>query len=147
MDVKERLVQLSNGVTVTSDVYRIAKKVKEYDTNLSLKGDLDPTFYDAPYAIFELCPDGTERMVFTVWELDDRIMDRIYASDQAKNSVLLDLEGRNLLAKKWQNRRYEEKLLEAQDIVVSMLKSSKGRWTWKSDEGKLVKFDDGIGPR
>jgi hypothetical protein len=142
VDVKGRLIQLSNGVTVTDDVYSIAKKVQDYDHNLRLKGNLNPEYYDAPYAIFETCLDGIERMVFEVWELDQRVLDRIYAADQAKNSVLLDLEGRNLLAKQNLNKRYEEKRLEAKDIIVTMLKSPKGRWKWKSDEGKLVTFDD-----
>ena len=54
----------------------------------------------------------------------------------------MDLEGRNLLAQKALQRRYEDKRLEAQDIITSMLKSPKGRWTYKTDEGKLVQFDD-----
>ena len=144
MDVKGRLIEMSDGTLVESDVYHIVQKVAEYDPNLRIKIPRNPEMTDAPYALFELCPDGVERLVFEIWELDDRVVDRVRYADTQKRNVLLDLDGNNLLAKRTQRRRYEEKKLETQDIITTMLRSPKGRWTWKSDEGKLVQFDDSV---
>ena len=145
MDVKGRLIELAQGVAVEEDVYRIAQQIREYDPNLRIKylaqhGQIE----DAPYALFELCPDGQERLVFHIWELDQRVLERIEAADNQKRNVLVDLEGKNLLAKRNQQRRYEERRLEALDIVQHIVGSPKGRYTWKSDEGRKIQFDDSV---
>lgn len=144
MDVNQRLVQIAEGIYVEQDVLNIVEKIRNYDPNLNVKY-CDPArseFTDAPYKIVELCPDGMERVVFDCWELNETILERIYAADNARNNVLTNLDNVNLIAKKTQERRYQEKRLEEQDLVTSYLKSPKGRYSFKREDGSLVTIDD-----
>jgi hypothetical protein len=150
VDEKKRLIELADGSYVESDVLNIVEKIRAYDPNLNIKycdpalADLD----DAPYKIVELCPDGVERVVFYVWKLDETILERIYAADNACNNVLVGLNNNNLIAKKAQERRYEEIRLEDQDIVASYLKSPKGKFSFKRrEDDALVTIDDQEGRR
>lgn len=144
---KKRLVELSAGVYVERDVLSIAERVKEYDENLSIKfcepSLANPT--DAPYKLVERCKDGVERVVFDIWELNASILDRLYDADTQKNNILLSIDGKNLIAQKAQQRRYEEHLELAHDVTVSMLKSNKHKWTYKDNlTGKTITFDDRV---
>lgn len=142
---KQRLVELSAGVYVTRDVLNVVEKVKEYDENLSIKF-CEPSMAepgDAPYKLVEKCRDGIERVAFDIWELDERVLERIWAADNQKHDVFMDLEGRNLIAKKKETQRYKESIAAAHDVVVSMLKSGKHKWTYKDEiTGRTTTFDD-----
>lgn len=143
MDVKGRLVEMSAGVYVESDVLNVVEKIKAYDPNLRVKylaqhGQVT----DAPYALFELCKDGVERLVFNIWTLDNTVLERVRAADNAVNNVLHVVDANNASVKHQLNQRFQEKLAEGSDIVVSYLKSPKGRWTFSSESGKLVQLDD-----
>ena len=143
MDTKGRLLEMANGSYVEADVFRIVEKVREYDSNLRVKY-IDPSqsdLTDAPYAIFEVCKDGLERLVFSVWELDDRVLERLEAADNNRHNVLVDMNGHNLRVKEAQNQRYKEKMLEAHDIFRHVLASPKGTYSFPA-EGKIVTIDD-----
>jgi hypothetical protein len=150
MDEKKRLIELADGSYVESDVLNIVEKIRAYDSNLRVKY-CDPALAelnDAPYKIVELCPDGIERIIFYVWKLDETVLERIYAADNAHNNVLVNLDNVNLIAKKAQERRYEEVRLEDQDIITSYLKSPKGRYSFKRrEDDALVTIDDQEGRR
>jgi hypothetical protein len=142
---KGKLVELAAGVYVERDVLNIVEKIKEYDENLTVKfcnpSLADPG--DAPYKLVERCKDGLERVAFDIWELNELVLERIYAADNQRHDILLDLDGRNLLAAKEQKQRYREKMDEANDIIVSMLKSPKHKWTYKDETtGRVTTFDD-----
>jgi hypothetical protein len=150
MDEKKRLIELADGSYVESDVLNVVEKIRAYDPNLNVKY-CDPAlaeFGDAPYKVVELCPDGVERIVFYVWELNETVLERIFAADNARNNVLVGLDNNNLLAKQIERRRYEEIKLEDQDIISHYLKSPKGRYSFRrrSDEA-LVTIDDQEGRR
>lgn len=143
MDTKGRLIELAEGVYVESDVYNIVLKVKEYDPNLSVKvlaRNADLT--DAPYILVERCPDGIERKVFDIWELDDRVLDRLHNADRLKNDVLANIDKVNAARRRELKRRYEERILEANDIVKTALRSPKGSFSFKNEQGDLVTLDD-----
>lgn len=144
MDTKKRLIEIAEGTYVEHDVLNVVEKIRAYDPNLRVKF-CDPQraeFGDAPYKIVELCPDGIERIVFDVWALDDTVVQRIYAADNAKNNVLVDVDNNNLLAQKIQDRRYEEKRLESNDIVKHIFASNKGRYSFPREDGAIVHLDD-----
>lgn len=143
-DVKKRLVEMGEGVLVEADVLRIVEKIRQYDDNLIVKyADPEKCDYrDAPYAIFELCPDGMERLVFSVWELDDRVIERLYAADTSRHNIQAQIDHTNAIARKAEYQRFQEKRLEEKDLVVTYLKSPKGRWKFKGKSGKLVTLDD-----
>lgn len=150
MDVKKRLIEMSDGSYVEADVLNVVEKIRAYDHNLNVKycdpARADPD--DPPYKVVELCPDGIERVVFGVWELNEQVLERLYAADNARTNVLLDVHGNNLLAKKALDRRYEEVRLEDQDIITSYLRSPKGRYSFnRREDGALVTIDDQEGRR
>lgn len=150
IDVKKRLIEMADGSYVEADVLNVVEKIRAYDPNLNVKyvdpALADPT--DPPYKIVELCPDGMERVVFGVWELNEAILERLYKADNSRTNVLLDLHGNNLLAKKEQERRYTEIRLEDQDILTHYLKSPKGRYSFnRREDNALVTIDDQEGRR
>ena len=150
MDVKKRLIEMADGSYVEEDVLNVVEKIRSYDPNLGVKF-CDPALADPedpPYKIVELCPDGMERVVFGVWELNELVLERLYVADNSRRNVLLDLHGNNLLAKKAMERRYEEVMSEDKDIIASYLRSQKGRYSFRRrEDDALVTIDDQEGRR
>lgn len=145
---RNAFVKLDDGVIVERDVLNIVEKIREYDENLCVQY-LDPSsgadFSDAPYRIVEVCPDGMNREVFSVWTLDETVLERIYAADNNKQDILLQLDRNNQAARANQKRRYEDKTLETRDIIESVLKSPKGTYKFKSPTtGETVTIDDSL---
>lgn len=143
MSEKERLIQLSEGVYVERDVWNVAEKIREYDDRLRLKYIANNANYsDAPYALFEMCPDGIERLIFTIWTLDDRVLDRLRNADNQRQNVLAGVELTNEQVTQSLKRRYQEKMLEKHDLGEHVFKSTKGRYSYKDDDGNIVQIDD-----
>lgn len=140
-DTRERLIQLADGVYVERDTLRIAEKIQEYDPNLRLKYCAQPeSLSDAPYKLVEICKDGIERVVFDIWELDDRVIEKLYAADTRYQDINAMLDSANEKAKKDENRRYKELQDEANEIAHSIFKSDKD--TYKLNDpvtGKSLK--------
>lgn len=137
-------VLMEDGNVVERDVYNIVQKIREYDPNLIVQYCERPDdISDAPYRIVELCKDGFRRVLFSVWTLDDRVIERIAAADTNVFNVGERLEKHNAVIRDDQQRRYRERTAQVQDYMVSMLKSPKGRWSFKDEEtGKLIEVDD-----
>lgn len=143
-EVSDRLVRLADGVYVEQDVLNIVEKIQQYDPNLKVKY-VDPNraeFGDEPYRIVEVCPDGMERVLFGVWELNELVLERIYAADKMKTDVLANIDSHNRMINQGIQSRYEDQKLEANDIVAHYLESRKGRWSFKNDAGQKVTLDD-----
>lgn len=145
---RERLIQLASGEWVERDVLNIAEKLKEYDENLRLQY-LDPSnpeaqVGDPPWRIVEMCRDGLPRVVMTAWELDERILERIYAADTSRRDLLAVIDGHNQRLHAERVRRYEEEKAQDIDIIESYLKSPKGRWSFENPRvpGRIVTLDD-----
>ena len=130
-DARKRLVELAEGVLVEEDTLDVIRRIMEYDENLRVKylrpDSSDIT--DAPYAIFEVCPDGIERLVFTVWELDQRVLERLYLADTQKHDIIARIEGANQRARADQQRRFRESMEEAADIAAHVIRSPKTEYT------------------
>lgn len=141
---KEKLIQVADGLYVERDVLGVIASIAEYDPNLKVKvlaGDSgDPNA--PPYRLVEVCRDGIERIVFDIWELDARVLERIKIADNARNQVLETVEKANERARLNLNRRYREQMDEAHDIVKTFLKSrTKSKWTVR-DGDRLVTIED-----
>lgn len=141
-DVKEKLIEIAAGVYVERDTLRIAEKIQEYDPNLRLKYCAEnQRLTDAPFKLVEICPDGIERVIFDIWELDERVLERLYNADTKKFDINNMLDTANLKAKEAQERRYKDIQGEAHEIADSIFKSSKD--TYKFTEpytGKRLKI-------
>lgn len=144
MDAKGRLIELSQGILVEEDLYNVVRKLQDYDPNIRIKY-LNPEaraeISDAPYAIFELCPDGIERLIFTVFELDDRILQRLYAADTTRHNILTNISTANEVAAQLRKRRYTERQQEVVDIMKKAFLSPKGKYSFEID-GKHILLDD-----
>lgn len=137
----QRLVEMASGEVVERDALRIAEKINEYDSNLILRYCSTPDLTDAPYRLVEKCPDGFERIVFDIWELDDRVLERVRQADNARHAVATDIESANEIARKAQKRRYEELSLEAKEISTSVIKSPKETYKFVEPfSGKKLKI-------
>lgn len=138
--VGKRLVQMASGEQVERDALNIAIKIREYDSNLRLKYITDPNVSEAPYALFELCKDGHERMVFEIWELDDRVVDRIRLADNDSNDILARIDAQNGKIKAENKRRYEDKIAEKHDIFKHAFAASGQTYSFVSDDGESIKI-------
>lgn len=126
MDLDEKLIEVAAGVYVERDALMIAEKINEYDPNLRLKYCERPSsLSDAPYKLIEICPDGHERIVFDIWELDDRVIEKLYAADTQKFDINAILDTTNQKAKDAKERRYKDLQAEATEIAESVFKSEK----------------------
>ena len=148
LDTGKELINV-DGMIVEKDLYHLVQKIKEYDENLEVMY-LDPSrslreFSDAPWIIAERCRDGQLRTVFSVWKMDDSVLERIYQADNEKFHVLHNLDKHNDGIRREVARRYQEQRDEARDIVEHVLRSPKGRYSFPSTTGETVTLDDHVG--
>ena len=145
-DPRKRLIELAAGVYVESDVLGIVERIQEYDPNLRIQV-LDPSSRDdvgdAPYRLVERCPDGIDRVVFGIWDLDARVLERLYAADTRKHDILGRIDQNNSAQREKEKRRYKEDVLgEAKDQAVSILKSPRGSYTLPGiEDGTQIVMD------
>jgi hypothetical protein len=142
MDIKEKLVEIAEGVYVEEDTLRIVEKIKEFDPRLRVKyHGGKPEMGEAPYMITELCTDGVERIVFSVWQLDDRIIEKLHQSDSFKLDIQSQIDSENARVRKNVTQRYQELQQEAHEIAHAVTNSSKD--TYKVEDpltGNKLKF-------
>ena len=87
-------------------------------------------------------PDGSYYKVLESWTLDDRIIERLYASDQRKSNVMdtiLNMEERQ---RKLAQDRYQERIGDGLDMGIAALKSEKSTFSFKNEEGDHVDMRD-----
>ena len=144
---RPNLIPLPDGNWITRDALGIIQQIQEYDENLKVQY-LDPSRADdpkdPPYRIMEFCRDGQWRMVFGVWQLDGSVIERLRRADMQRQDLLKAIDDHNAKIQLERNRRYEEKMLEAADIVEHVVKSNKGRYTIpaQDESGETVLIDD-----
>lgn len=141
MDVQKRLIQIAQGVYVENDVLRVVEKIRETYPHIKVKYCAPGTgdFSSAPYKIVEVCRDGIERVVFDVWELNDLVLERLYASDTLKHDVLAQIDRNNALVRRNQLQQFKESMEDAADITKHVLQRDSGSYTFPRDDGAIVK--------
>lgn len=142
-DTRKRLIELSSGDYCESDVLGIVERIKAYDPNLQIQYLAGrPGLSDAPYRLVERCPDGLDRVVFDIWDLDARVLERIEAADIRRHDILARLDEHNRQVKEKEKRHFREEVLgEARDKTEAVLRSPKGSYTLPFGDGKQVKLD------
>lgn len=136
---------MAPGAWIEQDLLGIIEKVQNYDPNLRVQF-LDPSRSDspgdAPYRIVELCPDGLPRVVFSVWELNDLVLERLYAADTQKQDILANLSRHNDNVRARAQRRYDDVMGEAKELVEDILRSPKSTYTVRDPfTGEIKKFE------
>ncbi|MGH9982420.1 MAG: hypothetical protein ACRD8W_00500 [Nitrososphaeraceae archaeon] len=146
-DHKETLVQIAAGVYVEKDTLDIVRRIRAYDSNLRVKY-LDPDsgggLTDAPYKIVEVCSDGIERVVCSVWKLDARVLERLYLADTQKHDILAGIDRNNAAVKEATKRRFKEELESSHDLAEHILKTPKLTYTIKGVDGTQIVVDSHI---
>jgi len=151
MDYKERLVEISSGVYVENDVLGVVEEIQRRFPTLDVQF-LDPRRFpeltDAPYRIIEHCPDGFDRILFSTWQLDNRVIDRIYAADTSRGNILDRIDQNNTRVREGEQRRFQERLDEAADLAAHVLKAGT-TYSFKNTDGELIvlRDDEGITKR
>jgi hypothetical protein len=133
---RHQFVQLKDGVVVERDVLNIVQRISEYDPNLSVKY-LDPdrveSAFDAPYIIVELCPDGVERIVTSVWELNEQVLEMIKHADLARHvrpqDLLAEMDRHNAKIKEQEKKRQFAEAEALGEMVADVLRSPKDTYT------------------
>ena len=132
-----------DGMLVEADALRIAEKVKAYDENLEILC-VDPAlaeFSDAPYILVEKCTDGQYRKISDFWELDERVMETVEASDQNRHDLVAVINGRNVAIRKEKERRYRDMMEEKKDIVAHIA-GMKSQYSVRDGDDIVTFYDD-----
>jgi len=130
-----------DGQIVERDALRIAEKINEYDPNLVLMclDDNMADFRDAPFVLCERRPNGSLTKIFEAWELDDRILERIFAADQQRFDPLARIESMEAKKKRESESRYKEQMAENLDVLVHAVKNRKSTYTVENHDGDLIR--------
>jgi IS5 family transposase len=137
-----KLVNLGD-VYVERDALNIARRINEYDENLRIQYlESEAKLDQPPYRLVEKCKDGLDRIVFTFWELDERILNRIFRADTQRNNILGGLDEKNALASLAAKQRYEEKVEETKDIVAHIIAAPKSKYTVTHEGREMTFYDD-----
>lgn len=129
------------------DVFRVVEQIRAYDPNLDV-AYLDPdkgSISDAPYVIVEHCRDGITRLLFSVWELNASVMERIYAADTTKVDVQGAIDLANEKARKEIEEHKADRFGEAKDVTSHILKNPKGTYSFPTAGGEVVTLRDDEG--
>ncbi len=133
------------GVLVQGDALRIAERIHEYDSNLTLQYLEDAERANQPpFRVIEHCKDGVDRVAFTAWVLDERLLQRVYHGDNARHDLDRILTEANRRAKDRQKQQFRDSLAEANDITQHVIKSPRVRYTVRLNDkygNRKVRFE------
>lgn len=145
------LIQVAPNVVMERDVLSIVEEIRNFG---DFYGQIDVAYLDpetsggltdAPYIIFERCRDGKARLVFSVWQLDSSVMDRIRAADTTVFDIGELVEKHNAKRREEIEKAGKERLAEAGDIYAHALRNPKTSYTFENTDGEVVKLDDQFG--
>lgn len=138
-----------DGCLVDRDCLHIAEKIQDYDPNLQLialdPDDLHASFTSAPFMVIRHKGDGTYERVLEAWELDDRILERLWLADGTKNNQLDQLVSLEAVKKKEQDDANKEKMWQNHELFAGAMRNPKSSFSYKNEEGTLVTIKDNEG--
>jgi hypothetical protein len=140
-----------DGHIVERDALRIVEKIQEYDERLSVicldtEGSNAPGVNDAPFLVIRENDNGVYERVLEAWSLDDKIIERIWASDNQKNDILAKLVEMENAKKKEADDKAAEENGAAREMLVAAVKNPKSSFTFRDKEtDDLVKIHDDTG--
>ena len=121
-------VPAEDGSWINENTARIAELISEYDPRLELRwvrpDQRQPG--EPEFAIIEKSPDGLEFVAFLIQDesfVDHRLLARIYAADNKDKNVNEISLSINEAVRAVQRKREQDKIAEASDLAVSMMRS------------------------
>lgn len=143
LDTGANLVNVE-GQLVERDALMIAEKVRDYDSDLQIIC-IDPSrasFTDAPFIVVRDKGNGIFEKVLEAWALDDKILERIWASDCSKNDVLTTLANMEMAKKREAAAISYEKSGHNMELGAAIIATPKSSFTYKDEKGDLVKIHE-----
>lgn len=142
---------LIDGVFVEDDALKIAQQIHDYDPKLTLicldPNDPDVKFTSAPFMVVQEMPNGTYEKVLEAWELDARVLQRIWAADFTKANQLEAMDAMEARFKKEQEDQRKEAIGDKTDMAIAAFKNPKSSFTYRQEStGDLVTVND-VGPQ
>lgn len=136
-----------DGVLVEDDALKIAQAIKDYDPKLNLvcldPSDPDVKFTSAPFMVIQEMPNGTYEKVLEAWELDQRILQRVWAADHTKTNQLAALEAMEARFQKEAENARKEAVGDKTQMAIAALKNPKSSFTYRKKEtGDLITVND-----
>jgi hypothetical protein len=133
-----------DGMLVERDALNIAERVSEYDPRLAIMC-ADPEksgLNDAPFLLIWENNQGVWERVFEFWELDERVLERVWAADQQKFDGLARLESMEDQIRKQRESRYREVREENKEKMLAAVVNKSSSFSIHNDEGDLIKIHE-----
>lgn len=135
-----------DGQIVERDALHIAEKIQDYDPDLQLlcldPDNLHAHVTDAPFVVVRRRDDGRYERVLEAWQLDDRIIERIWAADSARNNQLEQLIALENKKKKEKEDADREVMMQNHELFRAALANPKSEFSFENKEGDLVTISD-----
>lgn len=138
---------LIDGVFVEDDALKIAQQIHDYDPKLTLicldPNDPDVKFTSAPFMVIQEMPDGTYEKVLEAWELDARVLQRVWAADFTKANQLEAMDAMEARFKKEQEDQRREAIGAKTEMAIAAFKNPTSSFSFvKEETGDLVTIHD-----
>lgn len=138
---------LIDGVFVEDDALKIAQQIHDYDPKLTLicldPNDPDVKFTSAPFMVVQEMPNGTYEKVLEAWQLDARILQRIWAADHTKADQLKAMDEMEARFKKEQENQRREAIGDKTEMAIAAFRNTKSSFTFHQEEtGDLITIND-----
>lgn len=140
------LVTISDNYRAEKDVLGIVEWIRNYG---DYYGQLDVAYldpdrvdspFDAPYIIIEW-RNGVAHHVFSVWELNESVKQRVLAADLKYVDVEAEMEKHNAKVRKEIAQKGRESFAEARDIIEHAAANPKTSYSFANTEGEIVTVD------
>jgi len=135
-------MQYVNAENVEHSVLGIVQEInRRYNGRVKVQY-LDPDRFaeltDAPYRIVEVRDDGQEDLIFSVWQLDGRVLNKLAMLDEWHGISSLERLVQQEKKRKQDkaNQRLAEKM-ETRNLIKSALANDRA-YSFKNAEGELV---------
>lgn len=132
-DLAEIAVPMSDGSWVSTKVARTAEIIADYDPNLEIRwiprDRRNPG--DDAFQIVQHCSDGVARVVMSVpteAEFDERVLQRLFLADNAKENVQARMEASNAAVKAMELKKQMEAADQAREVAAAVFSSPLNRY-------------------
>lgn len=129
-----------DGQIVEVDALNIVERIKMYDEKLDVMC-LDPLqagFNEAPFILVWENNQGHLEKVFEFYELDERILERIYNADQQRFDAFARTVKMEEYIQKQQESRYREQSEEAKEKMLAAIVNKTSTFSIQNAQGDLV---------
>lgn len=123
-------IATDDGYFVSQKHQQIAEIINDYEPTLNLvwipPDKREPG--DSPFAVMHSPLGGQPYIVFYADECDERLLERVFASDRAHHDVMTELEIKNAAVEAMRLKQEMDEAEEKKEIIKSIIKSPKQKY-------------------